>query len=162
MKQPLPTRVTTGLMILLMSLFPLAQTVTTAPTPRPATEPAYGRLPAAGPPSPLRFYFGDGVATAAPPPADSPLAGWAVPPPASSRILFQDGSQESKSTPPAPVKPAKAKTEPHVSWFETREGKITTGIIIAGIIAGAVVYAACQGHVVVVSDGGIRVQNKRK
>ncbi len=162
MKHALSTRLVTGLMILLTGLFPLAQTASTAPSPTPAGAPASGLNPSTAPSSPIRFYFGDGVAPAASSPADSPFSVWAAPPPVSFRTLAQDGGQNPETTPTAPAKPAKTQSEPHVSWFETREGKITSGLIIAGIIVGAVVYAACQGHVVVVSDGGIHVQNKRK
>ena len=162
MKHALSTRLVTGLMILLMGPFPLAQTVSMAPCPCPAVAPGIGWHPPAAPSSPLRFYFGDSVTPMDAFPAEPRFTAWAAPPPVSFRTLAQDGSQNPETTPTAPAKPAKTQSEPHVSWFETREGKITSGLIIAGIIVGAVVYAACQGHVVVVSDGGIHVQNKRK
>ena len=162
MKHPLPTRLVTGLMILLMGLFPLAQTAATAPSPCPAVATAIGTHAPAAPSSPLRFYFGAGAAPVESSPATARVGDWAATRPAASRILAQDGGLAPGPAAPAPAKPVKAKSEPHVSWFETREGKITSGIIIAGIIVGAVVYAACQGNVVIVSDGGIRVQNKRR
>lgn len=161
MKHPFATRLVTGLMILLMGLFPLAETAATAPSSPPAVESASGRVPATVP-APMQFYFGDSAAQAGETPAGSRVGDWSVPAPATFQIMAQEGGQAPQSTATIPPKPAKTKSEPHVSWFETREGKITSGIIIAGIIVGAVVYAACQGNVVVVSDGGIRVQTKRK
>ena len=155
MKHPLPTRLMTGLMILLMGLFPLAQTAATAPPPAPRSHPRAAGIP----PPPLRRRSGSTSAAASRPrnpPRPSPDS--ATGPRRCRRhpsgSWHRTAARSPESPAPAPANPAPAKSEPHVSWFETREGKITSGIIIAGIIVGAVVYAACQGNVVIVSDGG--------